>query len=164
MGILRLFAGGGRAGVDLPKDADIIAVVSFGATAIELTEASRCAVALAGDLKKVYPRAVVISGSFKHNPLANVEKYEKWKTLPHAIYAGPVESTIEEAERIRDDLMARGFKPRSIIIVTDDWHSRSAKLVWEKIWAEAKPRPAIAFSTFAWPEDPDNPMIFQRKE
>jgi len=166
MSILQGLARLWRVDDGLPKQTDLIVLVSFGASSAGLSKASQRALDRVLELKKKYPDARVVFGSFAFNPDPAIEVNEKMLAIPDAIYAGSVASTIEEAEKIKTNLLFLPFtlQPRSIVVVTDDWHSRSAKFVWEKVWGNKNPRPTITFSTFEWPEDPDNPMIFQRKE
>ncbi|MDP2651863.1 MAG: hypothetical protein Q8O94_01880 [bacterium] len=125
----------------MPQQVDLIGLVTFGATKDGLTQGSQVTTRKALLLAKQHPEAKVAFGVFtlSHH---QIEERVKRKSFERPFFAGKVVSTIEEAEKIHNSLPF-GFTPRNIVIVTDQWHSRSAKLVWERIWQNAIPKPSI---------------------
>jgi uncharacterized SAM-binding protein YcdF (DUF218 family) len=99
------------------------------------------------------------------NPsLEELLKNQGLKRLRNPICGGRVISTIEEAEKIKASLPP-GFTPRSILVVTDQWHSRSVLTVWRRVWRDAVILPKIEVFTIPSAEviDKENPMIAPRR-
>lgn len=127
---------------ELPPCADLIVPASFGATRNRLTNGAQITLDKVLELAERYPDARVAFGVFTFSPVPNLEEMIKRQFLKDPIFVGDVASTIEEAEKHRDS-MPCGFTPRTIILVTDEWHSRSMKRVWKWVWRNIIPRPDI---------------------
>ncbi|MEK7601333.1 MAG: hypothetical protein AAB480_02275 [Patescibacteria group bacterium] len=149
----------------LPDNIDLIGVVSFGATATRLSNGSQETIEKAAWLNWICPGAVVAFGEFTKNPVPGVEKERKLYYFPEAVFAGNVISTIEEAEKIYAAL-SPNLRIQRIVFVTDQWHSRSAKLIWEKVWARHGLKPDIRIVTVpsAFNIDPEHPMTLIRTQ
>ncbi|GEM_PF-5238147 len=146
----------------LPPHADLIALVSFGATQDGLTLGSYTTTMRTQALHKQYPEALVVFGAFTFSPDPGVEERIKKSFFKKAIFAGKVASTIEEAEKIRSALPS-GCTPRTILVVTDEWHSRSAKWVWRKVWRDLKPDIRVVAVPSSATIDVQSPMKLARK-
>jgi hypothetical protein len=117
-----------------PEIADVVGLVSFGATHHRLTYGTQNVVRLGKRLSAIYIGAYVVFGEFTDNPRPSLERSLKMEYLPHALYGGKVISTIEEAEKWRAAL-PRDFRPkRGVVIATDEMHSRSARRVSNRVW------------------------------
>ena len=158
--LLRRLARLWRADDGLPPSADLIVAISFGASKEGLSKASQRVLARARWLRRKFPKALVAFGAH-HLPDPVREAGAKLIVFPDAVYAGATISSIDEAEKIRSALPAN-FTPTSIVVVTEAWHSRSARFVWRRVWRNNGP--AINISTIRLPKDPENPMRFQRSE
>ncbi len=49
-----------------------------------------------------------------------------------------VDNTVDEALMIRNALKAKGLNPVTILLVSGEWHSRSARYVWEKVFPDCE--------------------------
>jgi uncharacterized SAM-binding protein YcdF (DUF218 family) len=147
----------------LPLHADVIALVSFASTGDALTRGSTAVTQKAATLAKQFPTARIIFGEFTLNPVRGVEQKLKEEMFPNSIFAGYVVSTIEEGEKHKTHMLS--VRPRSIIVISDQWHSRSAKLVWKKLWHK---QPRVTISVIAVPSHatvgPENPMLPLRNQ
>lgn len=143
----------------LPSRVDVIALVSFGATKDGLTKGAQVTLRKALDLAARYPGARVAFGVFTLSPCPRLEECLKRQSFKDPIFAGEVVSTIEEAEKIQASLPPE-IIPLSFIVVTDEWHSRSAKTIWKRIWQDAIPKPDIRVIVVPSSEviDEENPM------
>lgn len=161
---------------DIPPYADVIALVSFGATKTRMTHGLQKVVHMGCTLQKMYPYAKIVFGEFTENPTPEIEHRLKKKVFPEGLYAGPVISTIEEGEAWLFRLPCR-FEPEHIIICTDEMHSRSARRVsnrvWNGIWYKRlwkwtleKPVVQIHMKTFPtrFAIDPESPMTALRDQ
>lgn len=149
---------------NLPPHVDVIVLVSFGATKNGLTKGTKATLEKTLELVKQYPEARVAFGVFTLSPRPGVEERIKKLTFKNPIFADTIVSTIEEAEKIRAALPSE-LIIRSIVVVTDEWHSRSAKTVWTRVWRDKTPRPNIRIISISssLTIDGDNPMIALRK-
>lgn len=149
---------------NLPPHADVIALVSFGATKDGLTQGSQVTLRKVLTLAAQYSGARVAFGVFTLSPRPGLEWSIKRRFLKDPISAGTVISTIKEAEKIRASLPP-GFVPRNIVVMTDQWHSRSAKTVWKRIWRDVVPQPDIRVIVVssAATIDEESPMKMGRK-
>ncbi len=161
----------------LPPSAELICIVSFGATRNRLTNGTRSAVQIGVELLQRYPQAKVNFGEFTKNPTVNLEARLKLAFFKKATFSGRVVSTIEEAEKWRASLPV-GFLPREgVIIVTDEMHSRSARRVSDRVWngcwivrlwKQITDRPVVPIYMATFPTregiDLENPMFALRKQ
>src|SRR3989344_3372851 len=130
----------------LPNDVDLIKVVSFGAAESRVTNGTRAATELALRLMVRYPAARVAFGVYTNSPNPGLEERWKRRLFTAPIFAGLVESSVEEAENVRDAVL-RVFLPKRIVVVTEEWHSPSAKLITEWAWKDIENRPKIGIAT-----------------
>lgn len=122
-------------GVNPPPKADLICLVSFGATRTGLTNGLKNVVRLGLKLQGMFPGAKVVFGEFTGNPIPGLEMDLKMILFRNALYVGQVISTIEEAEKWRASLPSNFLFPNvSVVIVTDEMHSRSARRVSNHVW------------------------------
>ena len=142
----------------LPKDVDVIALISYAATTTHLTNGSRRTTGLAAHFAKSYPNAVIVGGIFSKNS-GSIEWMEKEMILngyPNKmICVGPVSSTTDECEAI---LKASG-NAKSIIIVCEGWHSRRVRIVWKHFFTGEMCFQSVSGHRCA---DPKNPMWMHR--
>ena len=148
----------------LPAEVDVISFAGFGATKDRLTRGAQESVNVGQDLLVHYPNARVVFGVFTCSPDPSLEERAKKDTFKDAIFVGDVISTIEEAEKIRATFPP-DFVPRGIIFVTDEWHSRSAKLVWRNVWKDVVSPSNVRIVTIPAREsiDEESPMVFGRR-
>lgn len=142
----------------LPASTDLIVVVSFGASS-DLSDRSKAVVKKALQMRERYPDARIAFGTFAHDPDPQIESGVKMMIFPDAIYYGEVANSIEEAQAARRSMTDTTVG--SVLVVTDAWHSRSARYVWRRVWDGADIR--IATGEYVG-TDPLNPMVFQRDE
>lgn len=142
----------------LPKEADIIATISYAATRARLTHGSERTMLLAKEIAKLKTEATVVWGWFSKNPDRFLEREIKQSVLG-GVCVGPVSSSTDECEAIRK--VAETRRSGAIIVVTEGAHSRRCKRVWEYMFPNAE----ICFRSIpAWEAaDPENPMWFQRR-
>ncbi len=118
----------------LPNEIYMIGLVSFGATPKRLTFGSQWVVILGKELRKRFPNAWIVSGEFTGNPVVQLEEKLKIETLgTDLITAGSVISTIQEAEAWRN-CVSPSFFPKTLVVATDEMHSRSARRVSNRVW------------------------------
>lgn len=114
----------------LPKEADLIAMISYtAATETSLTNGSRKTAELAKAIAEKYPEALV--GWCSSGKNEQIEREVKMSVFPESIYAGVATSSTDECEAIRKAVTTIGRPIRNIVVVTEGSHSRRCKLVWE---------------------------------
>ncbi|OGG89909.1 hypothetical protein A3G12_01550 [Candidatus Kaiserbacteria bacterium RIFCSPLOWO2_12_FULL_54_10] len=150
------------AGEDPPPRADLVAMVAFGATGKRLTRGAQATLEVAVVLAARYRNVRVASGEFTLSPSPGLEWSLKQLFFKDPIFAGEVISTIEEAEKIRA-VLPPGFVPEDIVVVTDQWHSRSAKRIWEWVWRDVKPNIHIVAVPSSATIDAESPMGLGRR-
>jgi hypothetical protein len=148
----------------LPATAHMIFLVSFGATADALTFGAQSTLLTVLNLSVRYPRAAVLFGAFTKSPVAGIEENIKQQYLKNAVFVGDVLTTIEEAEKALAKIITLGLTPETIIVVTDEWHSRSVKTIWNRIWRKMFPKISICVVAVPSSEtiDPESPMVAAR--
>jgi hypothetical protein len=116
----------------LPETADLIVALSMGAVEGRLSNGTRAFFKKAIEVKASYPGAKLVFVSFDLTKVGEVRI--KKQIAPDAIFAGPAMDSIDEAT------LTKGLreKPRSVIVVTGECHSRRAKLIWGKVFPETK--------------------------
>lgn len=159
----------------LPPEANIIALVSFGATKDRMTYGLQKVVNLGLGLTQRYPTGKVVFGEFTENPSVGLERRLKKQKFPNSFFVGNVISTIEEAEKWFFHLYH--LRPTHIVIITDEMHSRSAhrvsNRVWNGIWYKRSwkwvtGRPMVTIHMATFPTklaiDPESPMTALRSQ
>lgn len=117
----------------LPENVDLIALVSIGATPTRLTNGAVGTCKVVQGFLTRYPEADVVFGGFTGNGEHTIEEEIKSKLFPDGVCVGKVLSTIMECLAFK----ARFPEAKSIIFVTEEAHSRRAKIVWQTLWPEA---------------------------
>lgn len=120
----------------LPEEMDLIALVSIGSAKTRLSRGATSTISKTLELLKKYPEAKVVFGSFAGNSENSIsEESEKAKIFgDRGFYAGRVWTTISECLAYK----AAFPKARNVIFVTEEAHSRRARIVWNCLWPEAK--------------------------
>lgn len=148
-------------------------LMSFGTFPDRTTKGTIACIEMAANVQKYFPdRPTVIAGSF--TPTTD-ESGEPEKSMKKTIlklkglwmiFSGNVASTIEEALKAKDSVTV-GLKSgyiKKIVVCTEACHSRRAKLVWEKEFAEFDCEIIVrSFDTVLMIE-PDHPMRTMRNK
>ncbi len=145
---------------------DAVAAVSYGLRPDRtLTSGTKAIDELATGIFAWSRASVLAYGVNTHTVDPNAEmklRAKDFGSLPSGstLCVGTVESTIEEAERIAAELRAKGYRPRSLVVVTGACHSRTARWVWKKVFPKTQ---VFVRSISLYEEvDPENPMVFLR--
>jgi len=123
--------------MSLPPSIDLIAMVSHGATNHGVTTGAKTVTKMGCTIAENYPAALIFFGAFTESPIPEIEMDYKLARIPHAHYVGTVISTIEECAKIQSSL-PEGFTPKTIVVVTDEAHSRRARIVWKTFFPNSK--------------------------
>jgi hypothetical protein len=129
----------------LPAEVDVIMCVTLAATEDGLTQGSHEIVSETANLSRDYPSAKIVysAHALANNP--HLEHLFKSDLLPRgSIYAGEVSNIFDEAYQFY--LATHHLRPRSIMIVADEWSSRSMAYALRKVFAGSE-RPAITVFT-----------------
>ncbi len=118
---------------NLPAEADLVVPVAHGATKTHPTLSAYAATNQTRRLLGKYPLAICRFGTFTASPNPAAELYLKEK-LPRSGYVGNVMTTIEECVKIKNSL---SFIPTTIIVVTDEAHSRRCRIVWRTFFPQS---------------------------
>ncbi len=123
---------------------DFIALVSHGATDKRLTNGAAAATSAVNKLRTVFKKMnedpPVYFGTYTDSKNPELERREKEKLLGESNihYVGNVLSTIEECMKIKKALPEEMAFPLQILVVTDEAHSRRARIVWETFFPETR--------------------------
>jgi len=122
-----------------PTKFDMIALVSIGATKSRLTKGAVVTVDKTLELLEISSSRtpIIAFGAFTGNEVDGVEeakKYEAFKDHPFLISVGKVLSTITECLAFKEAWP----HAKRIIFVTEQAHSRRAKIIWNCLWPEAE--------------------------
>lgn len=142
----------------LPQSAEWIIPVAHGATETRLTRGAEAVTQITFSLLTHYPHAFCAFGSFTGSPDPEVERLGK-ATLPRSSYLGPIVSTIEECLAFKKSL--GDIEPGTIIVVTDQAHSRRCRIVWKTFFPKSDIR--ICAVSLRSTVDHDSPMTSYRK-
>lgn len=138
-----------------------------------LTKGSTAITKRVAELANTFPRAVIVYDAAAYAPGSGIPdisetecqlKTEIWTAAGvknKIIYSGTTLTTIDSAERCRDELRKAGISPRKILLVTGEVHSRSARYVWRKFFPDVK----ITFDLIPLREEtqPDAMIRFMRR-
>lgn len=120
----------------LPKDIDLIALVSMGARRSGgLSYGAGMTLNYALILQEFkYSGVPIVFGRFGGNGDALSEETEKTERISNGKFAGSVMSTIKEC------LAFKAMYPdaKKVVFVTEEAHSRRAKIIWQCLWPEAE--------------------------
>lgn len=124
--------------LSLPKELDLIVMVSHGATATKPTDGAITVAELSSIFASRFFYTPVYFGVFTESPKPEIEEIFKKGMVPRAICVGTVISTIEECLKIKEAFLSTaGSLPKNILVVTDQAHSRRAYLVWKTFFPES---------------------------
>lgn len=90
------------------------------------------------------PNATLAFGNWPYAfPNAEYDESRLKRDLTPSSFHGRVlevtlRNSVDEAERIRDASLKIGFNPKCILIITGELHSRSARLIWQKVFPNAR--------------------------
>jgi 2-polyprenyl-6-methoxyphenol hydroxylase-like FAD-dependent oxidoreductase len=142
-----------------PRNIDLVVAISYAATETRLTNGSQSVLKLAKIVADAFPEAMVAWGWFSKNSNRFLEKEVKSSVLGGTC-VGPVSSSTDECEAIRESAIATGRPIRTVVVIAEGAHSRRCKQVWECMF----PGTEICFwSVAAWlAADKKNPMWLQR--
>lgn len=153
---------------------DVLAGPSYGiAAGGDLTNASREVFVGIARMAARFPEAAIVFGSVRYfagYPEAECD-YELLRKIDFlrlklkdvinkVVYAGPVMTTIEEAQKCKEALAQAGIFPRHVVLIAGPAHSRTAKYVWEKVFPGV--RTSVQSIPFGEETQPDQKMIFGR--
>jgi hypothetical protein len=120
----------------LPKEVDVIALVSIGSAKTRLSQGAAAITKKALELLKKHPEAKVVFGAFAGNSKNSIPEEDVKKQIfgNQGLYAGKVWTTITECLAYK----AIFTEAKSVIFVTEEAHSRRGRIVWKCLWPEAK--------------------------
>ncbi len=125
----------------LPETCDMILLVAHGFTTDdEPTKGTIETYQLALGIQTIFEnrgcKTEVYFGSFEGSPNEESEKDWKHAIIPEGIYTGTLRSTVEEVWKAMMAWRDRhhGHMPRRVIYITDEAHSRRAKIVADKFF------------------------------
>ncbi len=161
----------------LPTEIYMTCLTAFGATAFSLTYGSEWVLTLGKELCRRSPHTFVISGEFTGNPVPGLEKNLRVVEIGEKlIFAGRVLNTIGEAQAWKNTVQP-SFFPYTLVVVTDEMHSRSARRVSNRVWNGwwglrivkkllGMPLVRVLVTTFPTREaiDPQSPMTALRSQ
>lgn len=148
--------------------ADLIVPISYTTLQNRLTDATCANVELVLKLRKSwYPDARIAFSSCSY-PFPGAELVEDRlrtemcrKAGVEPIVAAPMVNTVDEAMNIREAMMKhKGLYPQSILIVTGELHSPSAKYIWQELFPKA--RILIRCISYKLEIQPDHLVLDQR--
>lgn len=130
---------------ELPVDVDVIMFATMAATGFGLTRGSEVIIEKAKEITYSFPNAKVLYSAYAFNKLPNMEACYKKLSFPDgSVYVGEVYNTFHEAYMFW--LKTQDLRPRSIVMITDEWHSRSMVYALRKVFAGQK-SPTITIVT-----------------
>ena len=126
---------------------DLVVPVSYTTTPSRLTRATEENLRLAMFLFERFSGALMAASNCSY-PFAGAEVRELDlkrlitlgdKPLP-IIWAAPMRNSVEEAEAIKTALAccSKKCRPKRILVVTGEMHSRSARIIWQKVFPDAQ--------------------------
>lgn len=120
----------------LPKELDLIALVSIGSAKARLSRGAIATVTKTLELLKKHPEARVVFGAFAGNSQNSISEENAKRQIfgDRGFFAGEVWTTISECLAYR----AAFPEAKSVAFVTEEAHSRRARIVWKCLWPEAK--------------------------
>lgn len=142
----------------LPRQADYIVPVAHGAKATGPTAGARTVRCATWSVLDRYPKARCGFGAFAGSPNPEIERDYK-ETLPRSSYFGRAVSTIDECMAFKRSL--HDPEPATIILVTDQAHSRRCRIVWKTFFPKTDIR--ICAVSLRSTIDRNSPMTAYRK-
>lgn len=147
---------------------DVIAVVSYGTFADRLTDGTLAMLRETVRRFREYPKSLIVFASFEYAPgMAGIESslkkkflQQKWIPEDAIIDAGSLCNSIQEARSIKKTLEERGIAAGHILVITGAGHSRSARYIWRRIFAETEV--SVRGISYLEEIEQNHPMIFLR--
>jgi hypothetical protein len=127
----------------MASNIDLIAPLSYATCRACLAHATLYNALGAVEWASSFPDAKVALSpcSYPFEGAAEVEiAFRKKIFLRHGIepiIAEPMVNSIDEAEKIRDKLQSLAIKPKNILLLTGEMHSRAARIIWCKTFPDA---------------------------
>lgn len=119
----------------LPEKVDLVALVSIGSAKTRLSRGATSTIAKTLELLNKYPEANVVFGAFAGNsPNSISEEDTKRQIFGDRGFAGRVWTTISECLAYKEAFT----EAKSVAFVTEEAHSRRARIVWNCLWPEAR--------------------------
>jgi hypothetical protein len=129
-----------------PLKADVLALIAHGAAGDQLSHGGQAVCKASNEILRHYKvnglaMPEVYFGAFSRSKNLNIEADEKTRLIPEGNYVGLVLSTIEECARIYDKWFeTHTDPPKVIILVSDEAHSRRARIVWRTFFPHSEVR------------------------
>lgn len=125
----------------LPQTCDLLVPIAHGATSHNRLTYGAYAVArktaeILHLLREIGQLPFVAFGAFTGSKNPEIEASIK-ATFFHGKYVGHVVSTIEECRKVKENLPEK-FTPRSIVVVSDEAHSRRCRIVWKTFFPNSQ--------------------------
>jgi uncharacterized SAM-binding protein YcdF (DUF218 family) len=148
---------------------EVIAPLCYGCLDDRLADSTETIVRRAAEYARKFPHARIAFSNATHC-FAGCEArcsemkaaiFEEEGIAPERILeADPMANSLQEAEAIRRRLDHASIRPRRILVVTGQIHSRRARLVWSRTYPSA----AIMLKTVEYLNEcqPDHPVLLQR--
>ncbi len=127
----------------LASEVSLIVPLTYGTLSTHLTDGTKATTEIALQFLREVPRSYIMYCPCSH-PHGDGGVYEKhyrslvlWRCSRYIV--GPMaDNTVDEALKIRDALKAKGLNPVTILLVSGEWHSRSARYVWGKVFPDCE--------------------------
>lgn len=130
---------------ELPAVVDVVMFATMSATESGLTRGSKEVMDKALEIAHFFPEAKIAYSAHAYNKTPNQEVSYKKSVLPSsAIYVGEACNTFHEAYLFWSKV--QNFRPCSVVMVTDEWHSRSMAYALRKV-SVGKIHPVITLVT-----------------
>lgn len=143
----------------VPSTVDVIMFATMAATRTDLTAGSFSTMSKARDITDSFPGSCLVFSTYAYNEDLQLEYLRKseYVSLLRYRYAGPARNTANEADLFF--AAVQYLNPRSIVMVTDEWHSRSMLHALRHVFAGENP-PQITVVTVPARTmiSPDNPI------
>ena len=107
-----------------------------------------------------FPKAEDVEKRLRQEMVDKVDRQVGHKIFGQVIHALPMVSTVNEALNIKAALDAVGIRPKAIMVVTGEGHSRSALYIWKKVFPDADVY--LELFDFSYETQPDHPVHDQR--
>ncbi len=130
---------------ELPAAVDLVMFATMSATESGLTQGSSKIMDRAMGIAHQFPGARIAYSTHAYNRTPNQEESCKKALLPSsAIFVGAAYNTFHEARLFWSGTQA--YNPSSVVMVTDEWHSRSMAYALREVFA-GQNQPTITLVT-----------------
>jgi hypothetical protein len=107
-----------------------------------------------------FPEAELVEKRLRTQLIEQEQRRLSRPIFGSVIHAEPMINTVTEAFSVRRALEGRCITPKTILVVTGEGHSRSASLIWSKVFPHS--RVYLDLVDFALETQPDHPVVDQR--